>query len=161
MDSFLKAYSEDEQRLMKRKLHYYYGRFLKTVAEGRKLSTGKVDAVGRGRVWTGTQAKPIRLIDQYGGIGDAIQLAKRRLGMDTDEEVRLVLLPSESSSLLGRLLGGGLGRADGDANAERSLLEALLPGGADRVLLRAIPGSVWADPTVPQARLPFSIEWAD
>ncbi|HWM88642.1 MAG TPA: S49 family peptidase, partial [Kofleriaceae bacterium] len=67
MDSFLRAYSEDEQRLMKRKLHYYYGRFIKAVADGRNLTTGKVDAVGRGHVWTGTQAKPIRLIDRFGG----------------------------------------------------------------------------------------------
>ncbi len=160
MDSFLKAYSRDEQRLLKRKLHYYYGRFIKAVAEGRKLTTSKVDAVGRGRVWTGTQARPIRLIDQFGGIGDAIQLAKRRVGLAEDEEARLLLLPTESTGLIARLVGG-LASAKGAAEEERSLLEALLPRGADRALLKAIPGSLWANPGTPQARLPFSIDWAD
>ena len=90
MDSLFKAYSEDEQKLVKRKLHYYYGRFIKAVAEGRKLTTSKVDAVGRGHVWTGTQARPIRLIDQFGGVGDAIRLAKRRVGIGEDDEARLL-----------------------------------------------------------------------
>jgi protease IV len=162
MDSMLKAYSQDEQRLMKRKLHYYYGRFLKAVAEGRELTTAKVDEVGRGRVWTGSQARPIRLIDRFGGIGEAIQLAKRQVGMDPDDEARLVLLPSESAGLLQRLLGGLAGaRAEEDGKAERALLQALLPAGADRALLRAIPGSLWSQPATPQARLPFSIDWGD
>ena len=158
-DSFLKAYSADEERLVKRKLHYYYGRFIKAVADGRSLSTEKVDAVGRGHVWTGAQAKPIRLIDQFGGIVDAIELAKRASGMDPDEEARLLLLPSEEPGLLSRVLGGLASARDARAGAERSLFEALLPGGADRALLRAIPGSIWVAPSTPQARLPFGIEW--
>lgn len=157
-DSFFKAYTEDEKRLMKRRLHYYYGRFLKAVAEGRSLTTAKVDAIGRGRVWTGQQAKPLRLIDRFGGIGDAIVLAKRQAGMDPNDEARLLLLPAESPGLLQRLFGG---LAPARAEGERGLLEALLPGDADRALLRAIPGSIWAQPSTPQARLPFGIDWAD
>ncbi|HWM85573.1 MAG TPA: S49 family peptidase, partial [Kofleriaceae bacterium] len=142
--------------------HYYYGRFIKAVADGRNLTTGKVDAVGRGHVWTGTQAKPIRLIDRFGGIGDAIQLAKEKVGMTEEDEARLLLLPSESTSLLGRLLGGLVSAgAESPGASERALLQALLPGGADRTLLRALPGSLWSQPGTPQARLPFSIDWAD
>jgi protease-4 len=162
MDSFLKSYSQDEQRLMKRKLHYYYGRFIRAVAEGRALSTTKVDAVGRGRVWTGSQARPIRLIDRFGGIGDAIEVAKREAGMDEDDEARLLLLPTENPGLFERLLGRLVSaRAAREASAERGLIEALLPGGADRALLQAIPGSLWAAPGTPQARLPFGIDWSD
>lgn len=162
MDSWVRPWDEHELRLLKRKLHYYYGRFIRAVAEGRNMSTAQVDAVGRGRVWTGLQAKPISLIDGFGSIGDAIQLAKRRVGLSPDDEVRLVLLPKEGGSLLGLLLGG-LVRSDADrqAEAERSLLEKLLPLGADKALLQAIPGSVWYQPGVPQARLPFSIVWDD
>jgi len=161
VDSMLRAYTDDEQRLMKRKLHYYYGRFLKAVAEGRNLTTSKVDSVGRGHVWTGTQAKPIRLVDQFGGIGDAIQLAKRRVGLPEDEQVRLLLLPGEKTGLLARILGGLVRASDREAESERSLLEALLPRGADRALLRAFPGSLWAEPGAMQARLPFAIDWSD
>jgi protease-4 len=160
MDSWVRPWDESELKMLKRKLHYYYGRFIRAVAEGRNLSTDQVDAVGRGHVWTGLQAKPISLIDGFGSIGDAIQLAKRRVGLSGDREVRLVLLPQEGSSLLGMLLGG-LVRSDAErqAEAERSLLEKLLPIGADKMLLQAIPGSVWYQPGVPQARLPFSIVW--
>jgi len=162
MDSWVRPWDENELKMLKRKLHYYYGRFIRAVAEGRNLSTAQVDQVGRGRVWTGLQAKPISLIDGFGNIGDAIQLAKRRVGLSGDREVRLVLLPQESTSLLGLLLGG-LARSDADrqAEAERSLLEKMLPLGADKALLQAIPGSVWYQPGVPQARLPFSIVWDD
>lgn len=162
MDSWVRPWDEDELKLLKRKLHYYYGRFIRAVAEGRNMSTSQVDAVGRGRVWTGLQARPISLIDKFGSIGDAILLAKRRVGLSPDREVRLVLLPQESKSLLGLLLGG-LARSDADrqAEAERSLLEKMLPLGAEKALLGAIPGSVWYEPGVPQARLPFSIVWDD
>jgi len=162
MDSWVRPWDENELRMLKRKLHYYYGRFIRAVAEGRDLSTAQVDEVGRGRVWTGLQAKPISLIDGFGSIGDAIQLAKRRIGLSGDREVRLVLLPQEGSSLLGLLLGG-LVRSDADrqSEAERSLLEKMLPLGAEKALIQAIPGSVWYQPGVPQARLPFSIVWDD
>ena len=162
MDSWVRPWDENELRMLKRKLHYYYGRFIRAVAEGRNMSTGQVDAVGRGRVWTGLQAKPISLIDGFGSIGDAIQLAKRRVGLSGDREVRLVLLPQEGSSLLGLLLGGLVrSEADRQAEAERSLLEKMLPLGAEKALIQAIPGSVWYQPGVPQARLPFSIVWDD
>jgi protease-4 len=162
MDSWVRPWDENELKLLKRKLHYYYGRFIRAVAEGRNMSTGQVDAVGRGRVWTGLQAKPISLIDRFGNIGDAVQLAKRRVGLSPDDEVRLVLLPQESTSLLGVLLGA-FTRTDAERQqeAERSLLEKMLPLGASRALLGAIPGSVWYEPGVPQARLPFSIVWDD
>jgi protease-4 len=151
MDSWVRPWDENELKMLRRKLHYYYGRFIRAVAEGRNLSTAQVDEIGRGRVWTGLQAKPIDLIDGFGNIGDAIQLAKRRIG-----------LPKEGPGLLGLLLGG-LVKSDAarQAEAERSLLEKLLPVGADKLLLQAIPGSVWHQPGVPQARLPFSIVWDD
>jgi hypothetical protein len=68
------------------------------------------------------------------------------------------MLPGTSSWLLARLLGG-IVKSDAakSAEAQTALLEALLPRGADRLLLKAIPGSVWHQPGVPQARLPFSI----
>jgi protease-4 len=148
---------------MKRKLHYYYGRFLKYVAEGRGMTTEKVDQVGRGRVFTGSQARGLGLIDSYGGIGEAIRLTKRRLRMGDDDEVRLLLLPKEDASLLARLASGLVQSRGGEQapSAERGLLEALLPPGASRTLLKAIPGSVWAQPGVPQARLPFALLWED
>jgi protease-4 len=163
MESMFRPMSVAERALMKSKLHYYYGRFIQTVAEGRDMKTEEVDKVGRGRVWTGEQSKPINLIDEFGGIADAVQYAKSKAGMTEQDKARLVLLPKEDSNLLSQLLGGGIPGLWENAQAKREeqaaarIVRSLMPGIEE--LLEAIPGSVWAEPHVPQARLPFSIVW--
>ena len=52
-----------------------YGTFISRVATGRKLTTEQVDAIGQGRVWSGTDAKRIGLIDEIGGLDAAIKYA--------------------------------------------------------------------------------------
>ena len=57
-----------------------YQLFRKRVADGRKMSVDQVEKIAQGRVWLGTDAKGIKLIDGFGGIDDAVakaaQLAK-------------------------------------------------------------------------------------
>jgi protease-4 len=52
-----------------------YSTFIKHVAEGRKLTEAQVDSIGQGRVWSGADAKNIGLVDDFGGLNDAIALA--------------------------------------------------------------------------------------
>jgi protease-4 len=153
-----------ERALVKSKLHYYYGRFLKTVADGRHMKTEDVDKIGRGRVWSGEQAKPVGLVDEFGGLLDAVQYAKSQAGLGEKDKARLILLPEESKSLLDQLLGSGLpglwqdATQSEDLRAQRaalSVLRQLLPGAED--LISALPGSLIAEPGEPQARLPFSM----
>jgi protease-4 len=167
--SFYRPFSPEERAMLKEKLRYYYGRFLDTVAKGRGMDRDAVDAVGRGRVWTGEQALPIKLVDKIGGFNEAVDEAKRRMGLDDDDRVRIVTLPRPEKSLISQLLGGSLpGFRDAEARVSFGLdrrdtagpaesWKALLPGGVGELLGEAIPGSVWAQPGVPQARLPFSI----
>ena len=54
-----------------------YGVFVKRVADGRKLTTTQVDAIGQGRVWSGQDALKIGLVDKIGGMDEAIQEAAR------------------------------------------------------------------------------------
>jgi protease-4 len=49
-----------------------YRDFLGRVAQSRKLTPERVDAIGQGRVWDGGTARQIGLVDQYGGVGDAL-----------------------------------------------------------------------------------------
>ena len=49
------------------------------VAEGRKMSTEQVEKIAQGRVWLGTDAKKIKLIDGFGGLSDAIDKAENWL----------------------------------------------------------------------------------
>jgi protease-4 len=144
MESFLRPYTDEERARIKDKLRYYYMRFVSAVARGRNLSEVEVDAVGRGRVWTGAQAKERRLVDRHGGLLDALAEAKRRAGLDDDQPVELVMLPREPPSFLSQLLRLGGAEEEGETG-----LEPLEP------LVRHIPASLLVDPQAPQARLPL------
>ncbi len=70
-----------------------YELFLLRVAEGRQLEPGKVNEVGRGRVWTGAQAQERGLVDELGGFLTAINAAKSAAGIPVEERVALVFYP--------------------------------------------------------------------
>ena len=56
--------------------------FTTRCADGRKMKQDAIKAIGEGRVWTGAHAKKIGLVDQLGGIDDAIAVAKKRAKID-------------------------------------------------------------------------------
>ena len=59
-----------------------YATFLKRVADGRKMTTAQVDSIAQGRVWTGVDAHKLGLVDEIGGLEDAIKYAAK-LGKTT------------------------------------------------------------------------------
>ncbi len=69
-----------------------YQTFIGHVSAGRGLTVDQVDAIGQGRVWSGVNAKDIKLIDEFGGLNDAIKLAAEKAGL---ESYRLVELPKQ------------------------------------------------------------------
>jgi protease IV len=87
----------EEHRLLKKEILWIYDQFLAKVAEGRKMSKEDVDKIGKGRVWTGNQAKGLNLVDEIGGLTTAIDAAKGLAGLSKDEDVRLVIWPKKSS----------------------------------------------------------------
>jgi len=74
----------------------FYTDFVERVAQGRKLSVQAVDAVARGRVWTGADALERGLVDELGGLRTAITRAKVLAGLEPDADVRLVGYPGSS-----------------------------------------------------------------
>ena len=62
------------------------------VAEGRGLSIEKVDSIGQGRVWSGSDGKKLGLVDELGGLTTAINIAKVKAGI-IDENWELVEYP--------------------------------------------------------------------
>jgi protease IV len=115
----------------------FYADFVERVAQGRNLTTEAVDAVARGRIWTGADALERGLVDELGGLRTAVRRAKVLAGLDEDTEVRIVSFPGSSlldlvrprassqpaaasvpdalGALLGRSVAGMLG------NVERTL----------------------------------------
>jgi protease-4 len=155
LESMLYPYSDADRALVKDKIRYFYNRFLDTVARGRGMTAEQVDAVGRGRVWSGTRAKEVGLVDQLGGLVDALELAKQRAGLARGQTVELVWLPRPTEGLLSWVLGRATSARESMAPADVSL--ALPP--ALRALRAHLPASLWAQPDAVQARLPFSLTW--
>ena len=92
-DSMFRPYTDEERAKLMEQMRYMYSRFVGAVAAGRKLTRDAVDQVGRGHVYTGDEALPNKLVDTFGGLGDAIEDAKRRMHLGADTKVSLYELP--------------------------------------------------------------------
>lgn len=73
---------EEEKLAIGRSLSATYHRFVSRVAHGRGLSPERVDQLGQGRVWSGSDALAIGLVDQMGGFGEGLALAREMAQAD-------------------------------------------------------------------------------
>ena len=97
MYSPVTPFSDDERAKMQEHIDAIYEQFVTKAAEGRGMTRDALHEVAQGRVWTGRQAKDRGLVDELGGLGRAITLAKERVGIDADAEVELVVYPRPRS----------------------------------------------------------------
>ena len=74
-----------------------YDDFISRVATGRKLPAERVREIAKGRVWTGAQALPLGLVDQLGGLTEAVAKAKQLAKIPADQSVRFKHFPKEKS----------------------------------------------------------------
>src|SRR5271157_249009 len=84
----------DTRALVQTEVRAVYDLFVSRVAEGRKLSAERVDEIGRGRVWTGVQAREVGLVDELGGLHTAVMKAKEKVGLRPGADVMLVAFPA-------------------------------------------------------------------
>ncbi|WP_168211018.1 signal peptide peptidase SppA [Persicimonas caeni] len=78
-------WTEEEKKGVARSITYLYKLFIQQVARTRPLSPEEVDAVGRGRIWDGVSAEDKKLVDQLGGLMDAIRRAEELAGVRRGE----------------------------------------------------------------------------
>ena len=97
LDSEYRSYTPEERRRIQKLAEDMYQVFLRKVATARKMKLEEMDAVARGRVFTGEQAKQRGLVDELGGLKRAVELAKQKAGIAPDEHVELVPLPTPRS----------------------------------------------------------------
>lgn len=67
-----------------------YDQFLQHVASGRHQTTAAIDAIAQGRVWVGSDALRLRLIDRLGTYDDAVHAAAQRAKLGKDYDVRVI-----------------------------------------------------------------------
>jgi protease-4 len=91
--------TEDEIELVEKQVWQYYDDFVSKVSTWRKLDYDSVDAVGRGRVWTGRQALDRGLVDSYGGIWEAVELARQKAGISAEDKLIVEVYPRHGFSL--------------------------------------------------------------
>ncbi len=89
-------FTAEQQAQVEAEADLFYADFVARVAHGRNLPVDEVDAVARGRVWTGADALEHGLVDELGGLRTAIRRAKVLAGLDPDAEVRMFGYPGSS-----------------------------------------------------------------
>ncbi len=89
-------YPPAEQEIVRRQIAEIYDDFITKVAIGRPgLTKEEVDNLGRGRIWTGEQAKENGLVDELGGLSRALEIAQEKAGLEK-KVVEIVRLPKQT-----------------------------------------------------------------
>lgn len=105
--------TSEDRKILQGVIDDIYDQFVSAVAEGRNLPVEKVRNLADGRIFTGRQAKEIGLVDELGGMQDAVGIAKDLAGISgepklvyppKDKENLLKYFVEESASQVGRML---------------------------------------------------------
>lgn len=105
MFNMMRPLDADEERYMQASVDTIYTKFTELVAHGRGMEVGYVDEIAQGRVWAGTEALEIGLVDEIGGLADAIEYAAAISGY-SDYEVVQYPKPKTQIEMLMEQFGG-------------------------------------------------------
>jgi protease-4 len=94
-----------EKEVMQMSVEKVYSDFIAKVAAGRKMTTESVDSIGQGRVWSGTSAQKIGLVDEIGGLKAAIKGAADLAGVDKYSIRELPVIEDPYTRILSQLSG--------------------------------------------------------
>jgi len=111
----------------------YYEDFVPKVAKGRNKDAAYIDSVAQGRVWTGAQGKDRGLVDEYGGLDRAVEVAKELANIPKDKGVHRVILPYPRTFLQQLMAAVDETRAPSEVKQQQAVFAAL-PEDARRAL---------------------------
>ena len=100
-------FTPEQLSLLQNNVNRGYMLFKKRVAEGRKMTMEQVENIAQGRVWLGQDAIKLKLVDQLGGLDDAIAKAAKLAKMNDYETASYPSPLSTWEQLLGSYIGGG------------------------------------------------------
>jgi len=131
MDSMTQPYTPEQWALLNHQADVIYDDFLHKVAAGRKLPFEQVQAVAKGRVWTGADAKARGLVDGLGGFWTAADMAAQ-LGGIAKNQIAIKIYPRRRG--LVESLGNLMGRSQASLKALETLQTVMALPGLQRVL---------------------------
>ena len=133
--------TDDERKQQEESMLSLYGDFVKMVADGRGMDSLDVHEVAQGRVWTGADGKENGLVDEIGGLANAIDLARSEAGIEEDEDLVLIEYPKMKLFDFGSLLSGAVGvKIDDSAKRINAMKYRLENTGIPMTLL---PSDYW------------------
>jgi protease IV len=89
MDASLGPWTDDERALVRSQMEDVYRVFVGHVADGRRKKPDEVQPIAQGRVWTGTKAKELGLIDEIGGLDAALAEARKLANVDAKTSLEI------------------------------------------------------------------------
>ena len=89
------GFTPTERERVQKMMKSIYEDFVSKAATGRNRSFDAIHNIAQGRVWTGKQAKEIGLVDELGGLEDALSIAKKQAGFAETDKVNLIILPKQ------------------------------------------------------------------
>jgi len=120
-------FNDSEQAKFREFLNNTYDDFITKVGKGRNKDKDYINSIGQGRVWTGNQGKERGLVDEYGGLDKAIEIAKQLANIPADKSIQRVIMP-QPPTFFEQLMSAGNDDSDAtDAQAKQqaALLSAL------------------------------------
>jgi protease-4 len=125
MDDFEQPLSDAAQQKLHDSILTTYRTFVSNVATARKKTYDQIDALAQGRVWMGAQAQQNGLVDQLGGLDQAVALLRQQAHLSAGGNTNLVLYPPRKSLL--EMLTSSSTESYADA-ATTTKLRKLVPG---------------------------------
>lgn len=150
-DSVSRPKTPQELAVYQRFVNQIYNQFLYKVADSRKLPRGKVAQIAQGRVWSGQDAKQLGLVDEMGGLDEAIQYAAKAAKLENDWELEEY---PKTRSLEERILK----QLSGDESTQASKPVDPLTAEFEKLREELIVLKGMNDPLGIYARLPYNLQ---
>jgi len=141
--------TEEELAVFQKLVDWVYEEFTAKVAEARKLDKAKVLEIAQGRVWSGAEAQKLGLVDEVGGLNNAITYAAKKAGLGTNYRLKEFPRKRQLAEIINEVLKGMAPEQAGDDAALAKMLGEFKEQA--RELLRC------NDPRGIYARLPVNI----
>ena len=125
MENISEPLSDAAQQKLHESISATYRSFVGKVATARKKTYDQIDALAQGRVWMGAQAQQNGLVDQLGGLDQAVALLRQKAHLSADGKTNLILYPPRKSLL--EVLASSSTDSNADALA-MTKLRKLAPG---------------------------------